>query len=347
MKRLILTIKENWKDPVWSMVIATVIIAVGGFILTTLYSIVKSLISEISFTNVLSEVYEYFSTDISIKLWILITLIFIYLTIIFKPLITFFNQIITKLKSPRKETAETPKEEPPRATKHSTSLFHYRVAGAFPGVRGVNWFDNPKIATKRLAILLQEPLRFSSGSREAEGDPFWYFRGGSALFIEKFKKVGSKKVLMNFDQLKIKRIAVCQGDSYYKDFVYVEVEGEKQTGLYNHTKEDIQRHIDNFGYSWEEYGLIKNRLGWATPIRREDYDDGATVIRGEVRNAMGAELRIRYLSTYNFITAAKGSPYNSRKFYRESNTYLNGILKGEVEPDAFFEFLKGCEKHEK
>lgn len=345
MKRLILTIKENWKDPVWSKVIAAVIITVGGFILTTLYSLIKSLISEVSFKNVLSEVYLYLSNDISINLWILIILILIYLSLIFKPIITFFNQIIAKLKNPRKETTETPKEHP-RATEHSTSLFHYRMAGAFPGVRGIKWFDNPKTATKRLAILLQEPLRFSSGSREAEGDPIWWFRGGSALFIEKFTKVGSKKVLMNFDQLKIKRIAACQGDSYYKDFVYVEVEGEKQTGLYNHTKDDIQRHIDSFGYSWEEYGLIKNRLGWTTPIRREDYDDGATVIRGEVRNAMDAELRVRYLSTYNFIIAAKGSPYNSRKFDRESKTYLNGILKGEIEPDAFFEFLNGFEKYE-
>lgn len=345
MKRLILTIKENWKDPVWSKVIAAVIIAVGGFILTTLYSLVKSLISNVSFDSVLREVYAFFSSDINIKLWLLIVFVFVYFTLIFKPILTFFNQIVKRIKSPRKETEETPKELP-RATEHSTSLFHYRMAGAFPGVRGVKWFDNPKVATKRLEILLQEPLRFSSGSREAEGDPIWWFRGGSAMFIEKFKRIGSKKVLMNFDQLKIKRIAACQGDSYYKDFVYVEVEGEKQTGLYNHTKEDIQRHIDSFGYSWEEYGLIKNRLGWTTPIRREDYDDGATVIRGEVRNAMDAQLRVRYLSTYNFIIAAKGSPYNSRKFDRDSKTYLNGILKGEVEPKTFFEFLEGFEKHE-
>lgn len=300
---------------------------------------------DVSFDNALSEIYVYFTNDISVKLWIVIVLALVYLTLIFKPLVAFFEQLSNKIKSPKKETIEILKE-PPRATEHSTPLFNYRMAGAFPGVRGIKWFDNPKVATKRLAILLQEPLRFRSGSREAEGDPIWWFRGGSALFIERFKKVGSRKVLMNFDQLKIKRIAACQGDFYYKDFVYVEVEGEEQTGLYNHTKDDIQRHIDNIGFSCEEYGLIKNRLGWTTPIRREDYDDGATVVRGEVRNATDAELRVRYLSNYNFIIAAKGSPYNSMKFARESKTYLNGILKGEVEPDAFFEFLKGFEKYE-
>ncbi len=151
---------------------------------------------------------------------------------------------------------------------------------------------------------------------------------------------------MNIDQLKIKRIAAYHGNLYYKDFVYVEVEGEKQTGLYSYSQEDINKHIDSFGYSREEYGLIKNRIGWTTPIRREDYDDGATVQGGKVRDALNAKLRIRYLSKYNFIIAAKGSPYNSRKFERESKEYLNKILKNEIEPEEFFESLKEYHKNE-
>lgn len=343
MEKIILTIKENWKDPVWSKVIASIIIVVGGFLITSLYSLGKSLITEIPFEEVFSEAFIFLNSDIEVKLWLVILLALFYIILIIKPIILLLNEIITKLIYPRKESTVTIIELP-RPTEYSTSLFHYRMAGAFPGVRGVKWFDNPKVATKRLEILLQEPLRFSEGSIEAESDPIWWFRGGNALNIEKFKKIGSHKVLINFDQLKIKRIAACKGDSYFKDFVYVEVEGEGQTGLYNHSVEDIQRHIDTFGYSWEEYGLIKNRFGWTTPIRREDYDDGATVIRGEVRNAMGADLRIRYLSTYNFIIAAKGSPYNSRRFDQESEEYLNGILKGEIHADAFFEFLNGFKK---
>lgn len=345
MKRIILTIKENWKDPVWSKVISAVIIAVGGFIITTIYSIIKSLISGLSFENVLSETYAFFINDVNIKIWILLVLTFTYFTLILKPITTFYKQIVTKINSPKVIKEEINKIVP-QATEHSTSLFHYRMAGAFPGVRGIKWFDDPKIATKRLEILLQEPLRFSNGSRDAETDPIWWFRGGSAMFIESFKRIGSKKAILNIDQLKIKRIAAYHGDSYYKDFVYIEVEGEKQTGLYNITKEDIQNHIDNFGYSWEEYGLIKNKFGWTTPIRREDYDDGATVIRGKVRDAMDAKLRVRYLSKYNFIIAAKGSPYNSKKFERESKVYLNGILNDKIKPEEFFEFLKSFEKYE-
>lgn len=345
MKKLILTINENWKDPVWSNVIATIIIAVGGFIITSLFSLAKSLITDIPFEDVFSEAFIFLNSDIEVKLWLVVLLALVYIILIIKPIILLLNEITAKRINPRKETTITFKELP-SATEDSTSFFHYRMASAFPGIRGVKWFDDPKVATKRLAILLQEPLNFSAGSREAESDPIWWFRGGGALCIEKFKKNGSKKVLMNFDQLVIKRIAAFKGDSYYKDFVYVEVEGENQTGLYNHTPADIQRHIDTFGYSWEEYGLIKNRFGWTTPIRREEYDDGATVIRGKVRNAMDADLRVRYLSTYNFIIAAKGSPYNSRKFDRESKEYLNGILRGEVQPEALFEFLNGFEKYE-
>lgn len=345
MKKLILTIKENWKDPVWSKVIATVIITVGFLFITTLSSLIKSLIADVSFKSVLSEIVISLNNDIGIKLWLVVLLLFVYFVLITKPIIAFFNQIVAKFKNPRIKTIEEQKE-PPRATEHSTSLFHNRMGDAFPGIRGIKWFENPKVAIKRLAILLQEPLIFSTSSGEAESEPIWWFRGVSASYIEKFKKVGSKKVLMNFDQLKIKRIAACKGDLYYKDFIYVEVEGENQTGLYNHTKEDIERQIDTFGYSYEEYGLIKNRIGWANPIRREDYDDGATVIRGEVRNAMDAELRVRYLTDYNFIIAAKGSPYNSRKFEQESETYLNGILNGDVEPEDFFKFLNGFKKHE-
>ena len=261
--------------------------------------------------------------------------------------ITKFLNDIKIFKKDKKSNDKHPKDkELPRATEHSTSLFYQRMASAFPGVREITWFDNPKIAVQRLMILLREPLKFGSGSHDCEPDPFWWFRGGSALFIEKFKKTGRRKVLMNIDQLKIKRIAAYHGDSYYKDFVYVEVEAEKQTGLYNIKQEDVQRHIDNFGYSWEEYGLIKNWLGWKTPIRREDYDDGATVIRRKVKDDINAELRVRYISKYNFIIAAKGSPYNSHKFSRDSKLYLDGILKGEIKEEDFFNFLKGFQKHE-
>ena len=339
-----MTIKENWKDPVWSKVIATGIIGIIGFVLTTLYSFAITLIDKIPIKESFLKTWNILNQDTSIKVWFLTLLIVFYIILIFKPLILFIKDIVLKITNPKEQKKTEP--ELKRATEHSTALFSYRMSGAFPGIRDITWFENPKEAVKRLEILLEEPLRFKSGSHECESDPIWWFRGGSALFIDKFKKIGRKKILLNIKQLKIKKIAAYHGDSYYKDFVYVEVEGEKQTGLYNLKPKDIENHIEHFGYSWEEYGVIKNWFGWKIPIKREDYDDGATVIRGNVRNAMNAKLKVKYLSKYNFIIAAKGSPYNSRKFCRESKFYLNGILKGEVKTDSFFDFLKTFTKNE-
>lgn len=346
MKKLIFTIKENWKDPVWSKVIAVCIISVAGFILTTLFSIAKSLLTTISFGDAFNEVATMLKKNIDLPLWLIIALSVLYLILVFNQFTSFIKNIFIKLKSPRIKAKKPAEPQVPRATEHSTSLFYQRMASAFPGIREVTWIENPKNATNRLEILLQKPLRFSSNSSEFESDPIWWFRGSSALSIDNFKRTGKRKVLLNYDQLKIKRIAAYHSSSYYKDLVYVEVEGEKQTGLYNLKKEDIQRHINNFGYSWEEYGLIKNKLGWKTLIRREDYDDGATVSRGKVRDIKNAELRVRYISNYNFIIAAKGSPYNSRKFDRYSKEYFNGILKGDVDSNNFFDFLKEFQKQE-
>ena len=312
MRRLVSIIKENWKDPVWSKVIAAGIIAALGFILTSLYSLVVSLIQSISFKEAFQTIIDFLLQDVSLNLGVIGVLAVLYITLTLNQLTSFISNIYIKIISPKTDDDEE-KIELPRATEHSTSLFYQRMASAFPGIRDVTWFDNPKVALDRLEILLREPLRFKSDLRECESDPIWWFRGGSALFVEKFKRIGRKKALMNIDQLKIKRIAAYHGDSYYMDFVYVEVEGEKQTGLYNHSEEDINRHIDSFGYSWEEYGLIKNRIGWTTPIRREDYDDGATVQGGKVRDALNAELRVRYLSKYNFIIAAKGLSLQLKK----------------------------------
>ncbi len=270
----------------------------------------------------------------------------IYLILISNQIVVLIKNVIIKFTNPRSKTKAPIESNKPRATEHSTSFFYQRMASAFPGVRGLKWHEDSKEATNRLKILLQKPLRFKSDSREFESDPIWWFRGSSDMYIKKFEKIGRNKILLNFDQLKIKRIAAYHGDAYYKDFVYVETEREKQTGLYNLKDEDIQRHIETFGYSWEEYGLIKNWLGWKTLIRREDYDDGATVIRGKVKDALNAELRVRYLSKYNFIIAAKGSPYNSNKFNQNSKDYLNKVLRNEIEPNDFFNFLKGFNKHE-
>jgi len=346
-QNIILIIKENWKDPVWSKVIATTIITVTGLILTTLYSIVKSLITKSSFTETFNDLIVFFNKTVEIKMWLPVLLFIIYIILISNQIIVLIKNVIMKVKNSQSITKKINEKGKPIATEQSTSFFYQRMASAFPGIREVTWFENPKEATDRLEILLQEPLIFKSNTGKGEVDPVWWFRGNSALFINKFVRTGKRKVIMNISQLKIRRIAAYHGNEYYKDFVYVEVDGEKQTGIYNMKEEEIQRCIKRFGYCWEEYGLIKNIFWWKTPIRREDYDDGATIIRGKVRDAKNAELRVRYITKYNFIIAAKGSPYNSNKFEKKSKEYLNDILSGKIEPNDFFQFLKEFQKYER
>ncbi|PKP41054.1 MAG: hypothetical protein CVT93_09770 [Bacteroidetes bacterium HGW-Bacteroidetes-10] len=344
MNERIEKIKEYWKDPVWSKVIATGIIFVIGTFLTALYAIIQNVVSKISFIDTLESIFNLLKTEIASPIWMLLLITTVYLIFTLRSIVSFSKELLNKIRKPK--TIKS-KEEIPTATENSTVLFSYRMAKAFPGLRDLEWFNEPSEAKKRLLLLLKKPLRFKNGSMEYESDPIWWFRGGSALNIEKFEKLGFNKVLMNIEQLKIKRIAAYHGNFYYRDFVYVETFGEQQTGLYNITSEDTTRNIGNIGYSCEEYGLISYLRFWKKPIRREHYDDGATVIRGKVVNAENAELRVRYISDYNFIIAAKGSPYNSTKFDSESKRYLNGILTGNIEFNDFFDFIKTLNKNER
>lgn len=331
-------LEKYWPDPVWSKVISAVIIAVGGSILTAFYVLVKSLYEKIPFETAYNQLLEFLSKKTEVNnllIWILILVVF---ATFLKFFITFIKDIVKKVRSKTKKNEES--DEVTTITQHSTSFFWSRLAQAFPGQRGLQWYDS-KSAVKRLVILLQKPLRFESTVREYVGDPIWWFRGGRAMFVEKFDCLSKTKVLMGVDELEINRIGVFISDSYYKSFVYVEAKGEKQTGLYNYSSEDFKRHIESFGYSSEEFGLLGKK-----PINRNEYDDGATVIKGKVVDATGAELRVRYLSDYNFIIAAKQSPYNSKRFDRETRDMFNNLLKGVMTPNEFFEYLDSYEKYD-
>ncbi len=174
MGRLVSIIKENWKDPVWSKVIATGIIAVLGFILTSLYSLVVSLIKSISFKDAFQTIIDFLSQEVLFNLGIFVVLIILYIVLTMNQLTSFVSNIYIKITSSKSEDVKEQKIELPRATDCSTSLFHQRMTSAFPGIRDVTWFDNSKIALYRLEILLREPLRFKSDLRDFESDPIWW-----------------------------------------------------------------------------------------------------------------------------------------------------------------------------
>jgi hypothetical protein len=334
--------QKYWPDPVWSKVISAGIIAILSGILTAIYVLFKSSYDKVSIKSAAIQTINYLKSTTEINNLIFWASLLVIAWTFYSFLKLFLKEIAIKIKEKAVfiDRFDVPKEFP-TITEHSTVFFSNRLAKAFPGQRGLMWYE-PKTAVKRFKILFQEPLQFKSeGHYGVMSDPIWWFREGSAMFIDRFKALSNTKVLMGWDELELKRVAVYISNAYYKSYIYVETKGEKQTGLYNFESDDIKRHIDTFGYSREEYGLLRKK-----PIRREQYDDGATIIKNKVVDATSADLRVRYLSGYNFIIAAKQSPYNSHKFQRESKEYLNDILQSKQTTERFFEFLETFENRD-
>lgn len=331
---------KYWGDPVWSKVISAGIITVLGSIITTLFLLGKALVDKISFKEAFKNLLSFLNrTTLINNLLILICIVFIAITTL-----NFIIKIIKDIRQKRKaEKTEPAKEELPLVPFEPSVFFAYRLAGAFPGQRGLVWYNDPKVIVERLSLLFQNPIKFKiDSSNRFSPHPIWWFRESSSMYIEHFEKLSKTKVLMGVKELEIKRMAVKIDQVYYKCYIYLEVKGEKQTGLYNIEDSDIKRHIENFGYSWEEFGLYKN-----IAIRREEYDDGAAIIKGKVVDTFGAKLRTRFLTDYNFIIAGHDSPFNSQRFERGTDKYFDDILSGKIEAESLFEFMDTFQKRER
>lgn len=201
--------------------------------------------------------------------------------------------------------------------RHFTKLdiveFSDRFSVAFPGLRGVAWFDDIPTIAKRLGVLLRPPLR----------DLAWWWRGSGSLHINRFEYIKNSHFLMDIYELNVRRIAAVNQGSYYRKFVYVEANADEPTGLYS--GEYTEKLVENHGYANEEYGLVDENI----LLTREEYDDGATIIDNEpVDVAHKAQLRVRYITPYNFIIAPQQAPINNRRFEDKLEEYLNDLLRG-------------------
>jgi hypothetical protein len=210
-----------------------------------------------------------------------------------------------------------------KITIHPTVFFHHRICSSFPGIEGLQWFMNSNEALDRLELLLKEPTYFEkSVGHGITSDPIWWFRPLRALYVRRFKRVSQTRCLLDHDELEIDKIAVFRSSAYWQSFIYVQTKADSPIGLYSQTNEDLERMKSNFGYAWEEYGLFEGK-----PITRSCFDDGAAVVDGKVTDTFGAELRVRYLSKYNFLITSKFSPINSKDFERHTQTTINEILE--------------------
>lgn len=212
---------------------------------------------------------------------------------------------------------EEHKTEKPSLNVDSTVFFADRFSSAFPGVRGVQWFTTQSDIKMRLGKLLEEPLDFNNAS------PIWWWRDRN-LHIHSFKSTDDGLFLMDWDEYKITKIAAVNEGDYYQKFVYVETDKMEPTGLYPDIEDRIAYWIEQHGYCSEEYGLYKGE----TKVNRAEYDDNAAVIDGELVELGGdVELRVRYLTPYNFVIAANGSPINNNSFDRKLKELLNAMLR--------------------
>jgi len=97
MKRIKLIIEENWKDPVWSKIIAATIIGISGFVLSLFYSISIFFIKRIPIKKTFSEILIFLNQEILLKKWLFLILLFLYLILVFKPLILFVEKLGSSL----------------------------------------------------------------------------------------------------------------------------------------------------------------------------------------------------------------------------------------------------------
>ena len=246
----------------------------------------------------------------------------------FKQLLHEIYGVPLKPKPPLGKNPFVDEDTRPVLNEDSTVFFSKRFSSAFPGVRGVEWFKDPVTATDRLSVLLKEPIVFENHT------PIWWWRSGD-LHIDRFRRINDSTVIMDFEELNIEEIAAVNPSSYYQCFVYVKVSPSEPSGLYDYSY--IEESVEHWGYAKEEFAIYKDKF-----ISRAEYDDGAAIIDGTPVDLNGeAELRVRYLTPYNFIIAPHNSPINNTEFDKVRDSILNELLQERCHIDYFIEeFMK-------
>lgn len=199
----------------------------------------------------------------------------------------------------------------------STVFFSNRFSDSFPGVRGIQWFRDPHEAVKRLKLFFREPFVFRDST------PIWWWRSGD-MHIDHFEVLSPDTVLLDHQELIVEELAAVNAGAYYQSFLYIKTKPSQATGLYDPSS--VLAQVEHWGYAREEFGLFRGR-----PVSRAEYDDGSTIIDGEVVDMnRESQLRIRYITPYNLLIAPLDSPINNNRFDSQRNEMLNAVLKGEA-----------------
>ena len=229
-------------------------------------------------------------------------------------------------------------------TEHSTVFFKRRMCAAFPGKRGLVEYTDQKQIRRALSKLFKAPLKFNKAiGRDSLTDPIWWFRGGGAMNIDKYKYLGNGRYLLAWDEVKISRlIAFIDSGRYYSNYVYIEFAGDRPTNLYkDYYSPDKIKELQKFlPQVTEEYAVFKPCCFFSKRITKQEEDDGYTRILGKtVKLKKRYECRIRSLTPYNYIIAAKQSAFNNNEFDSTSGIILDGMLDGSVTKEQMNEYM--------
>ena len=237
----------------------------------------------------------------------------------------------------------------PLALVESTVLFSMRMSKAFPGKRGIVEYTKISDIKRCLSNLLSEPLTYSMNNKSRIfKDPIWWYRGGSSMHINVYRHLVGRRFLIGSDEVVIKRlVAYVSPQRYYNQYVYIECAPDTSTGLY--PQKDLSNYPiydnDTLCDVTEEYGIFRYGLVCSKNITREEYDDGATCIMGKsVSISDKSELRVRHLTEYNFVIAAKGSVYNNPQFDLNSNSMLWKMMERRISNKEFNDFMLSFHK---
>lgn len=226
----------------------------------------------------------------------------------------------------------------------TTVFFRERMCNAFSGKRGLVEYTKIRDIKRALTILLAQPLEFKycSEDRDCDHQPIWWFERGSAMPITQFKHLRGRRFLVGMDECVIMRmVAYSDSGRYYGNYVYVEAEADKPTGLYKeHDKSFLERiRKEQYDYT-EEFAVYTSFPFYKKKISRQEYDDGCFHFMGRVIPLhQKAELRCRHLKRHNFILTAKFSAFNIPAFDRTSHEMLDAVLRGEVNNEDFNKYM--------
>lgn len=214
---------------------------------------------------------------------------------------------------------------------NTDTWFTRRIGMSFPGIRGVHEFTSQKDIVLHLKALFAGRLSFYT-SRGGTVTPMWWFRCGASEGIEEFEHTKGTLFRINADCWDVSKVVVYSSPAdYYHEYVYVEINPQKPTELGQIGT------VDHEIGDTEEYGLMSYK-GKKVKVTRREYDDGYCVRNGKIISG-SCELRVRYLTKYNFLICSQESSYNSRAFDLGSKYYMNELLNGSVKFDDFHSFL--------